>query len=132
MKLIFNNFEDNTEAELLKSVKRAHALVDNLKDLENYEGQKPYTKGNVKEITFYCDDYADECYVTIDTDKVNVTDVSKHVHVEILTKDEAESNEREYMSQDRFTAEDRANYKLGVTLQHYLPLGDSGYWYTLK
>ena len=56
----------------------------------------------------------------------------KFLSIEVLTADEAEYNEREYMdSNDSFSDEEKANYLLGVTVQWYLPLGNSQYWYRL-
>ena len=140
MKLIFENFEHVTDAykdQYAEAVRRASALVENVNDLENYKGDKGLiTKDNIETIIVYGDDYADEFYINFNT-PINPTGSvqvghEKYMYLEILTAESAEQNELEYMRDSRFTAEDRANYKLGETLQHYLPLGNSGYWYTLK
>ena len=141
MKLIFENFEHITvvdKDQYAEAVRRANALVTNIKYLENYAGSKGLiTKEDIDTITVYGDDYADEFYIDFNT-PVNPKGLvhdghEKKMYLEILTAKSAEENEREYMyGNNLFTREERENYKLGETVQWYLPLGESGYWYTLK
>lgn len=140
MQLVFENFEHVTDAykdQYAEAVRRASALVENIADVENYAGNKGMmNKDSIERIVVYGDDYADEFYIDtthIINPKGSVAEGhEKYLYLEILTAESAESNELEYMQDIRFTEEDRANYKLGETLLHYLPLGNSGYWYTLK
>ena len=141
MRLVFENFEHVTDAykdQYAEAVRRVSALVENVNDLENYKGDLGLvTKENIETIKVYGDDYADEFYIDLNTPvnpKGSVADGhEKYLYIEILTAESAESNEREYMSgNSSFTKEERENYKLGETVQWYKPLGESGYWYTLK
>ena len=141
MKLIFENFEHIKSIEVdtyAEAVKRINALVENVNDLENYKGDKGLiTIDSIDTITVYGDDYADEFYIDFNTPvnpKGSVHDGHENkMYLEILTAKSAEENEREYMyGNNLFTREERENYKLGETVQWYLPLGNSGYWYTLK
>lgn len=132
MKIIFEDVEDisyPTDVEqYAESFKRAMAISENLESIENYEDEVgTLNPNNVKSIVVYGSNYSDEFYIDpVDTNK-------RELYLEVLTKTEAESNEREYIRGNTgFTKEERENYKLGETVQWYKPLGSSGYWYTLK
>lgn len=140
MELVFKNFEHITDAykdQYAEAVRRASAFVENIAYVENYAGQKGMmTADSIERIVVYGDEYPDEFYVDtthIINPKGSVHEGhEKYLYLEILTAESAELNERECMLDNSYTDEEKANYKLGETCQWYLPLGNSGYWYTLK
>ena len=142
MQLVFENFEttlSEANQDLFKeTVKKAFAIVDNAEYIENYKQVKGLvTRDNIGTITVYTDDYPEEFYIDLNV-KINpkgsVADAHENsLYIEVLSKESAEENEIEYMEDnDQFTKEEKDTYELGKTVQWYLPLGDSGYWYCLK
>lgn len=142
MQLVFENFEttlSEANQDLFKeTVKKAFAIVDNAEHIENYKQDKGLvTRDNIDTIRVYTDDYPDEFYIDLTTPvnpKGSVADGNEnYLYMEVLSKESAEENEREYMyGNDQFTVEERESYEIGKTVQWYSPLGDSGYWYCLK
>lgn len=138
MKLVFDNFHKIREYDLVdfqNSVEKAHAIVENVKDLMDYNDNKGvFTLNDIEEIICYGDDYANEFHITMNKSvgsKLPTND--NYLYIEVLNEAEAEENEREYMNDNTsFTKEEQENYELGKTVQWYFPLGDTGYWYCLK
>ena len=137
MKYVSDDFEklyDSDVEKFQEAIAKAYAIEHNAEYLSTYKDRLGvFSEHDIVAIKQYGDDYADEFYIEMAKSVESSTDTNdKILYIEVLTADEAEYNEREYMDDnDSFSDEEKANYLLGVTVQRYLPLGKSQYWYRL-
>ena len=137
MKYVIDDFEklyDSDVEKFQEAIAKAYAIEHNAEYLSTYKDRLGvFSEHDIVAINQYGDNYADEFYIEMAKSVESSTDTNdKILYIEVLTADEAEYNEREYMDDnDSFSDEEKANYLLGVTVQWYLPLGKSQYWYRL-
>lgn len=124
----FEKYHTNIE-EYTKTLRRVQALVNNPQVILDLFGDTDKIYGVDYSIHYYTDDYPDEVWVKRFS---HANNMEQHAHIEILTSEQAKSNEIEEIKGKcvvGITEEDIPNYKLGETVQTYTQIGNTDYWY---
>ena len=109
--------------EFSESLQKAKALVDNLSVIENITGTK-YAKYIDYDIVLQGTNYADEFII------VKHGKIVEEFPIEILTSEQAERNEKEEITGGCVVGvASTVGYKLGETVQTYIQIGNTNYWY---
>lgn len=127
IKFIIDNF-DNRDFDITdfqECLKRAKALADNIETIEEITGKKD-SFNSYYEIIADGTNYADEFTLTRRKGQGLVEKFS----LEILNSKQAESNEKEEIAGGCIIGVDSTDdYKLGETVQSYIQIGKTDYWY---
>lgn len=127
IKFIIDNFDnrDFNITDFQECLKRAKALADNIETIEEITGKKD-SFNSYYEIIADGTNYADEFTLTRRKGQGLVEKFS----LEILNSKQAESNEKEEIAGGCVIGVDSTDdYKLGETVQSYIQIGKTDYWY---
>ena len=124
------NLEDEKVLEIYDKMAHITANFQRIQEValeqaRNHEEREIIIKElHIDEIQVDLDDADDEFYFLYNNEYIN----NICCHVEVVTPEIAESNDKEWLSDCHYTDEDRASYKLGEVMSDYSKLSEKYYF----